>query len=527
MNRNRQRGFTLIELLVALIIAIGVVSLAAGMLERDARRSRNDNTGEWLRIVASAARAYRNANKDALIAGAGNWAPVTVTAAQVAAYLPNGVSTTNAYGQTFQVRFVEPTTGQLDGMLITTGGDNLDGLDLVHIANAAKGGAGYVDPADTSHARGPGGNWRRGLPEFGGTPGPGKLAYALFYDDVAAVNGGASGDFLSRVDVAGKPELNRMSTAIDMANNDINNVKWVRATKGLFGSIYIGANTYGDPYPYETLGLPTGANFRFNIGGVEQLSIMNDGSINARSRVTAPNMTATGTVSANTFSGNNFNGTYVNVWDVRTGGGVYSDQLITSPRFDGNEYYANGWFRSRGSAGWYSETYGGGWHMTDSTWIRAYGGKNIHTPGEIRAGTRLSSAGEITAAGNVEGTYLKPNGRPSVGGGCAENGLIAATSSGEPLNCVSGVWTRAGGLSSAVTVTSASRSQGNYWVYATCPAGYMVSGGGHVTAYMQKASSPEGPQESRPFPEYNAWGVRSGGGANTETGVNAYAICVR
>ncbi|MDE6022321.1 MAG: shufflon system plasmid conjugative transfer pilus tip adhesin PilV, partial [Muribaculaceae bacterium] len=42
-----------------------------------------------------------------------------------------------------------------------------------------------------------------------------------------------------------------------------------------------------------------------------------------------------------------------------------------------------GWFRTSGATGWYSETYGGGWHMSDSTWIRAYNGKSIYTSGGI------------------------------------------------------------------------------------------------------------------------------------------------
>lgn len=40
-----------------------------------------------------------------------------------------------------------------------------------------------------------------------------------------------------------------------------------------------------------------------------------------------------------------------------------------------HEVYSNNWFRSIGTGGWRSETYGGGWHMTDSTYIRNYGGK--------------------------------------------------------------------------------------------------------------------------------------------------------
>ena len=39
--------------------------------------------------------------------------------------------------------------------------------------------------------------------------------------------------------------------------------------------------------------------------------------------------------------------------------------------------YVSGWLRSRGNVGWYSQDYGGGIHMTDSTWVRVYGGKGL------------------------------------------------------------------------------------------------------------------------------------------------------
>ena len=40
-----------------------------------------------------------------------------------------------------------------------------------------------------------------------------------------------------------------------------------------------------------------------------------------------------------------------------------------------------GWLRTTGKVGWYSQTYGGGWHMTDSRWIRAYNGKGVYISG--------------------------------------------------------------------------------------------------------------------------------------------------
>lgn len=42
------------------------------------------------------------------------------------------------------------------------------------------------------------------------------------------------------------------------------------------------------------------------------------------------------------------------------------------------DIYANGgWLRTSGAAGWYNETYGGGWYMTDSNFIRNYNSKAV------------------------------------------------------------------------------------------------------------------------------------------------------
>jgi hypothetical protein len=60
--------------------------------------------------------------------------------------------------------------------------------------------------------------------------------------------------------------------------------------------------------------------------------------------------------------------------------------------FDTNGLYLEqGWFRPHGQTGIYFQSYGGGWWMTDTTWIRAYGDKNIYTAGEIRSNYPFSS----------------------------------------------------------------------------------------------------------------------------------------
>ncbi len=49
-------------------------------------------------------------------------------------------------------------------------------------------------------------------------------------------------------------------------------------------------------------------------------------------------------------------------------------------------FYTGNWFRSTGQTGWYSETYGGGIYMADSSWVRVYNSKAFLCNNDIRAG---------------------------------------------------------------------------------------------------------------------------------------------
>lgn len=57
-----------------------------------------------------------------------------------------------------------------------------------------------------------------------------------------------------------------------------------------------------------------------------------------------------------------------------------------------NTIYANNWFRSQGATGWYSETYGGGIWMSDSSWIRTYGSKNFYCDHQIYSSDSIRMA---------------------------------------------------------------------------------------------------------------------------------------
>lgn len=54
-----------------------------------------------------------------------------------------------------------------------------------------------------------------------------------------------------------------------------------------------------------------------------------------------------------------------------------------------NTIYANNWFRSQGTSGWYSESYGGGIWMNDSNWIKTYGGKSFYCDNQIYSSTSI------------------------------------------------------------------------------------------------------------------------------------------
>ena len=82
-----------------------------------------------------------------------------------------------------------------------------------------------------------------------------------------------------------------------------------------------------------------------------------------------------------------------------------ASSTATQPTF--NTCYTSNWFRSTGSTGWHSETYGGGIYMEDTTWIRTYGNKKFYiSNGDYNA---IHSAGGVYVAGMVHAyaNYLK------------------------------------------------------------------------------------------------------------------------
>lgn len=99
-----------------------------------------------------------------------------------------------------------------------------------------------------------------------------------------------------------------------------------------------------------------------------------------------------------------------------------SSSTSTSPTF--STAYTSDWFRSTGSTGWRSQTYGGGWYMSDSTWIRTFGSKSVYqNTGQIRTDGYLVTNRGLTAGATSpnNGTY-----KLHVTGASWSSGLIRA-----------------------------------------------------------------------------------------------------
>ncbi|QOR58268.1 hypothetical protein [uncultured phage cr106_1] len=79
------------------------------------------------------------------------------------------------------------------------------------------------------------------------------------------------------------------------------------------------------------------------------------------------------------------------------------------------DIYSAGWIRAGGTNGFYCESYGGGWHMTDSTWIRAYNNKQIYTAST--SPDAFHTLGGVNASGRIyAGSYMQAMGGLNIAG---------------------------------------------------------------------------------------------------------------
>ncbi|EAU4783691.1 shufflon system plasmid conjugative transfer pilus tip adhesin PilV [Salmonella enterica subsp. enterica serovar Give] len=214
--------------------------------------------------------------------------------------------------------------------------------------------------------------------------------------------------------------------------------------------------------------------------------------------------------------------------NLNNAGDITGKQAIISGEIKGQQATitgdiksTGGWITTQGNKGWLNETYGGGFYMSDSSWMRSLNNKGIYTAGEIRGG-QLRSDGNVSVAGiltldqiNVADTS------------CPTDGAVSRTVTGAPLSCQSGLWTLSGKMSSFEMIPG-NEACGKYiYSKAYCPAGKQLVSGGYILSKWSGGSGWNSPDLSMPAAAENAWQIYTGGGVTGGTCMRAIAWCAR
>ncbi|EJV0500683.1 shufflon system plasmid conjugative transfer pilus tip adhesin PilV [Salmonella enterica] len=235
-KQKHDGGFVAMSVGAGLLIVLVMASMAARYMG-DYLKSR-----EW-QVVAmqtnrftQAATSYVGRYYPTVLASATTTTPVVVTTQMLknTGLLPASFSETNSYGQQYQAMIVRNQQNQtlLQGMVVSRGGHAMPFTALNQISKDITAGfGGYVEDGQT--AVGAMRSWRIALSSYGTSTGRGHLAVLLSTDDLSGAR--EDGDRLYRFQVNGRPDLNKMHTAIDMGGNNLNNAGTVAAQNGNFG----------------------------------------------------------------------------------------------------------------------------------------------------------------------------------------------------------------------------------------------------------------------------------------------------
>ena len=156
-------------------------------------------------------------------------------------------------------------------------------------------------------------------------------------------------------------------------------------------------------------------NFGLSTSNVMELGGWSAGTIKFSVNMTNGDVTAVGGLNAYSISGNSNvagtgNASYhpSGIYATNTTNWLYGTLLTNGGNIGAaTQYvgavYSNNWFRSSGNTGWYSQTYGGGIYMVDSTWVQTYNGKRFYSSGGFGGTVLYGSYGSMTLYGTNNG----------------------------------------------------------------------------------------------------------------------------
>jgi len=233
--RRGQSGLALIEILGALAVGAIMMIGLVGLMDASMADTKGQQTGDYQYQVTAAATKLMSAQYDTLAAPAnlGKTLALGVSDLANAKLLPAGFKATNAYGQTPCI-LIRPSVKTVNGQpvyllnaLVVTEGTSTQAIpdkELGYIATLAGAGGGSLSKLSPTAAKGAYGAWTIDgssapkLSEFqsasctGNVMAAGSLVSAIFYDGP----GQLSTDFLYRHAQPGHPELNQMTTPLQI-----------------------------------------------------------------------------------------------------------------------------------------------------------------------------------------------------------------------------------------------------------------------------------------------------------------------
>lgn len=402
--------------LFAVLIGLLAVRPVISYQETALQNVQSAATAGQMRQISTAAQAYIQANYAAVEANSTASSPATITVPMLEStgYLSPSMSPTNPFGQTWVVQVLQPSPGQLQALVLSTGGATISEKQAPAIATQTGQEGGFIPyngqygSLSAAAAQGAYGHWSVALNGYT-NPGPGHLAALLAFN-----NGNLENDYLYRVAVPGEPQLNTMQTTLDMGNNDVKNANTIQAN----GQIGASGEPAASGYPagwaggVHTWDLYANASVGAGVNGSLLAVLTGQGGGGGLVKTTSPN----GAVQSNLESDNsqshvsvsNASGAYASMSVPNNGSN--NDASVTT---NGAMSVAN---PTNGALSFYA--YNNGYAGVSDTFT---------------VGSRLELG---TAVGGA-----------NPGWSCNPNGEIAANAngSGQLMACVNGAWQAAGG----------------------------------------------------------------------------------